>query len=117
MKRILIVEDEINLHQLYRKELEEEGYAVEVTSCGLETMDRIKESSPELVVLDVRLPDVSGLQVLEQIKGYNKNLPVILNTSYSTYKHDFSSWIADAYIIKSAHLDELKRRIGELLSN
>jgi len=116
MKRILVVEDEMNLHQLYQNELEQEGYLVETTSSGHQTIDRVKELSPQLVVLGLKLPDLGGLQVLEEIKSYNENLPVILNSAYTTYKHNFSSWIADAYIIKSADLNELKRKISELLS-
>lgn len=116
MKRILVVEDEMNLHQLYQNELEQEGYLVETTFSGHQTIDRVKELSPQLVVLGLKLPDLGGLQVLEEIKSYDENLPVILNSAYTTYKHNFSSWIADAYIIKSADLNELKRKISELLS-
>jgi two-component system response regulator (stage 0 sporulation protein F) len=116
MKRILIVEEEMNLQKLYLSELEQEGYLVEATSGGDRTIDTLKELSPQLVVLNLKSPDLSGLRVLEQIKSYDEHLPVILNSAYTTYKHNFSNWIADAYIVKSVDLEELKGRIRELLS-
>jgi DNA-binding response OmpR family regulator len=116
VKRILIVEDEMNLQELYLNELKQEGYLVETTSGGERTIDTVKELSPQLVVLDLKSPDLGGLQVLEQIKSYDEHLPVILSSAYTTYKHNFSSWIADAYIIKSVDLEKLKGKIRELLS-
>jgi len=54
--------------------------------------------------------------VLEQIKSYDLNLPVILNSAYSTYKANFSSWIADDYVVKSSDLSELKSAIRKYIS-
>ena len=52
-----------------------------------------------------------------QIVGrINKDLPIILNSAYSTYKSDFQSWLADAYVVKSSNLEELKRKVKELVS-
>jgi len=59
--------------------------------------------------------NVEGLEVLEQIKNYDLNLPVILNTAYSTYKNNFSTWIADEYVVKSPDLTELKLTIKKYI--
>jgi len=117
MHRIMIVEDEKNLLELYKHELEDEGYKVISCNSGESVMDSIKSCKPEVVVLDIRLGAMEGLEVLEQIKSYDLNLPVILNSAYSTYKANFSSWIADDYVIKSPDLSELKSTIKKYISD
>jgi len=117
MHRIMIVEDEKNLLELYKHELEDEGYKVISCHNGESVMDSIKSCKPEVVVLDIRLGAIEGLEVLEQIKSYDLNLPVILNSAYSTYKANFSSWIADDYVIKSPDLSELKSTIKKYISD
>ena len=117
MYKVLVVEDEINLLELYTSELEDEGYSVIPVKEGKKVLDRIKASEPQVVVLDIRLNDAEGLEVLEQIKNYDLNLPVILNTAYSTYKANFSTWIADEYVLKSPDLTELKLAIKKYLKD
>jgi DNA-binding NtrC family response regulator len=108
MFKVMVVEDEKNLLELYKSELEDEGYTVVPVAKGKQVLDSIKTNKPGIVVLDIRLTDVEGLEVLEQIKNYDLNLPVVLNTAYSTYKNNFSTWIADEYVVKSPDLSELK---------
>lgn len=115
MRSILVVDDEEDLAQLYQKELSEEGYDVMVARSGDEALEAAQEQGPNLVVLDIKLPGEDGLRVLDRLKRENSERPVILNSAYSTYKGDFSSWAADAYVVKSPNLDELKHRIRELL--
>lgn len=115
MHRILVVEDEPNLLALYQKELEQEGYKVITATDGEEAINLTKKAFPELVILDIKINKVLGLEVLKEIKEFDKNIPVILNSAYTTFKADFSCWMADAYIVKSSDLSELKRRIKELL--
>jgi len=55
------------------------------------------------------------LETLSLLKRQNKDLPVILNSAYSTYKNNFQTWLADAYLVKSSNLDELKEKIRDLL--
>lgn len=72
---------------------------------------------PNLVVLDIKINPAygGGLEVLKEIKTFNNKIQVILNSAYTTFRADFSTWLADAYVIKSSDLSELKRRIKELL--
>ncbi|MCJ7578005.1 MAG: hypothetical protein MUO91_06100 [candidate division Zixibacteria bacterium] len=56
-----------------------------------------------------------GLEVLKEVKTFDNKIPVILNSAYTTFRADFSTWLADAYVIKSSDISELKRRIKELL--
>jgi DNA-binding response OmpR family regulator len=113
MNRVMVVEDERYLLELYRSELEDSGYKVIGVASGSEVLDKIKLENPDVIVLDIRLEGIEGLEVLEQIKNYNVDLPVILNSAYSTYKANFSSWIADDYVVKSPDLTELKMVIGK----
>lgn len=115
MQNILVVEDDPSLLDLYRMELEDEGYKIFCARDGEEAIKIAKQSTLDLVVLDIRIDKIEGLEVLKEIKSAKKDLPVILNTAYSTYKQDFVSWMADAYIVKSSKLDELKEKIRELL--
>lgn len=111
MARIMVVEDEQPLLELYKSELEDEGYEVMPVGNGKDVMAKVKDFEPEVIVLDIRLEGIEGLEVLEQIKGYDPGLPVILNSAYATYKANFSSWIADDYVVKSPDLTELKSTI------
>lgn len=111
MHRIMLIEDEKHLLDLYRHELQDEGYEVMPLDNGESILENIKSFQPELVVLDIRLSGTSGLEVLERIKNFDLSLPVILNSAYSTYKANFSSWIADDYVVKSPDLTELKSTI------
>lgn len=115
METILIVDDEKNLCRLYEKELGREGYKVVVATSGSEALRQLEEASPDLVVLDIRMPGMDGIEVLGKILGKNNKLPVVINTAYSSYQNNYMSWAADAYIIKSSDLTELKKTIKELL--
>jgi CheY-like chemotaxis protein len=68
------------------------------------------------VVLDIRMPGIDGLETMARLLSRENTLPVILNTAYSAYRESFLSWSADAYVIKSSDLTELKTKIREVLA-
>jgi DNA-binding response OmpR family regulator len=115
MHKILVVEDDPSLLELYQKELEDEGFEVITTTDGDQAIELTEKTLPDLVVLDIKINKVLGLDVLREIKAFDSKIPVILNSAYTTFKADFSSWLADAYLIKSSDLTQLKRRIKKLL--
>jgi DNA-binding response OmpR family regulator len=112
--KILIIEDDENERMLYKEELEKEGYEILTASSGKEGLSIIEKESLNLVILDLRMPEMDGLEVLGKILSKRKHLPVIIYSSYSQYKNNFLSWAADAYIIKSSDMSELKNKIREL---
>jgi DNA-binding response OmpR family regulator len=112
----LVVENEQALREWYCEELAAEGYEVKSVSCGKEAVDEIEAGSVHLVILDIRMPDMDGLEVLERMLGQQKKIPVIINSGYSQYRGSFMSWAADAYLVKSSKLDELKTKVRELLT-
>jgi DNA-binding response OmpR family regulator len=115
MKRILVVDDEEGIRQLYQEELEEEGYKVELAERGEEALEKISKAKPDAVILDLKMPGMGGLEVLERIREQDKDLPVIICTAYGEYKSDLTTWASDAYIVKRADLTELKRVIKGFL--
>ena len=116
-KKVLVVDDEENLCLLYQGELESEGYAVQTVTDAAEAMRIVETDPPDVVVLDIRMPRMDGIEVMGKILGRRNDLPIILNSAYSSYKDDFRSWPADAYVIKSSDTGELKRTIRKVLKN
>lgn len=116
MKTILVVDDEKNLRTLYKKELSEvKKYQVLTASCGEEALEIILKNDVDLAVLDIKMEGMDGIQTLREVLNHNRNIKIILNSAYSSYKSDFATWSADAYLIKSSDLSELKEKIEELL--
>lgn len=115
MSRILIVEDEQHQRELYAMELGEEGYEVDQASNGKEAVEKVKNNKYDLVVLDIRMPEMDGIEALGKILSRDKKIPIIIYTAYSNYKSNFMTWTADAYVTKSTSLDELKNKIKEIL--
>ena len=113
--RLLVVGDEENIRLLFKEELEEEGLEVDLASNGLEALDKLKEGRFDLVVLDIKMPGMDGIQALNEIKNANKDQPVILCSAYGEFKQDFSSWVSDGYVVKSADTRELKQTIKNIL--
>ena len=69
----------------------------------------------DLIITDIRMPGKDGVELISQIMGMRRDIPLIINTAYQSYKEDFMTWAADAYVVKSASLDELKAKIKEML--
>jgi len=115
MAKILIVDDEKHIRVLYAEELEEEGYEVAVASDGKDIIARLEQERPDVVILDIKMVDCSGLDVLQEIRNRFYNLPVILCSAYGTYRVDVKSIAADAYVVKSSDLTELKKKIAQAL--
>lgn len=116
MYKILLVDDEESIHLLYREELEEEGYEVHSALSGEEALEKLNIIVPDLVILDINMPGMNGIDVLRRLKEINKDLPVILSSAYQEFKQDLASWASDDYIVKSSNLDELKNAVRRHLS-
>jgi CheY-like chemotaxis protein len=113
--RILVVDDDDGLRVLYQMELVQAGYEVVAVESGQAALASVSEQPFALIILDIEMPDMSGIEALSQLRRATPETPVILNTAYSTYKQDFQSWLADAYVMKSSDLEPLKKKIKELI--
>lgn len=115
MAKILIVDDEEHIRFLYSEELTEAGYEVITADSGYKLLDRIEQEKPDLVVLDIKMVDYNGLDLLQDIRNRYYDIPVVLCTAYDTFKEDMKSIAADFYVIKSFDLTELKTKIAMAL--
>lgn len=115
--KILVIDDEKHVRMLYSEELENEGYKV-VGSDGQEpVVELIDREKPKIVILDIKLgPNLSGLDLLQALRGPYPDLPVILSTAYDSFQHDLKSIAADYYVVKSVDLSELKSRVKEAVA-
>ena len=111
MNKILAIDDDESIRILYTDELTEEGYEVIASGDGSSLMRLIDETKPDLVVLDVRLGEYDGLDLLQDIRNTHYDLPVILCSAYPVYKYDLKSIAADYYVVKKSNLEELKLKI------
>ncbi len=111
MCRILLIDDEEHIRQFYTEELSEEGHEVSTLASGYGLLREIDNMKPDAVVLDIKLIDYDGLELLQEIRNRYHDLPVILCTAYDTYKYDQKALAADYYVLKSFDLSELKTAI------
>ena len=114
--RIMVVDDEVNQALLYEQELIDEGYEVALAHSGKEALEMLKNGTYDLVILDIGMPEMDGLEVLERMLSIDNKIPIILNTAYPSYKDNFMSWAANAYVVKSSDLSELKEKIRQSLA-
>ncbi len=115
-KKILIVDDEPAIQLLYSEEFTDEGYAVEGVYSGEEALIAFANNPPDLVILDINMPDLNGIEVLRRMKAQRPDLPVVLNSAYQEFKQDLGAWASDAYVVKSSDLRELKKTVQRLLA-
>ena len=115
MNKILIIDSDETIQMLYADELDEEGYNVFTIGDCTEVMAMIREKRPDLIVMETKLGKYNGLDLLQDIRNRNHELPVILCTAYPDSKYDPKSEAADFHVVKSSSLKELKCRIKMVL--
>jgi CheY-like chemotaxis protein len=115
MKKILLVDDDEGIQLLYQEEFQDEGYEVISAFTGEEALEKFKSETPDLVILDIQMPGMNGIEVLRQMKMIAPQLPIILSTAYDQYMDDLSCWASDEYIVKSPDLLKLKETVRKYL--
>lgn len=115
MAKVLVVDDERSIRALCAEELAEEGYEVLTTGEGTKVMGLVSSERPDAVVLDIRMEDCDGLDLLQELRNAHPDLPIILNTAYDSYREDVKSVAADYYVVKSYDLSELKAKLATLV--
>lgn len=117
MKKLLIVEDEELLCRVYSTTLIEHGYQVLTAHDGKTALELTKKEKPDLVVLDIKLPEMSGIKVLEEIRKIDPQVPIIMATAYDSFKTDYEVWSGQVsdYIVKPIKLMELTEKIKKIL--
>ncbi|NUO83693.1 response regulator [candidate division KSB1 bacterium] len=112
MARVLIVDDEAHLRLLYRLELELDGYEILEVGTGNEALNLLEQEKIDAVVMDLRLPDMPWHLLMDELLARRQHVPIIINTAYEQWRHDFRTWGAEAYVLKSSDLSELKQAVA-----
>ena len=114
---VLVVDDEVLIRKSLSKVLRARGYAVELASTGKEGLQKATELRPQVMILDMRLPDTDGIELLRRIRVSHPDLPVIITTAYLSIEPQLK--VLDlphsGYIVKPFRLDELGARIDAVL--
>lgn len=116
MKTLLIVDDEKHIRLLYEEEFLDEGYTVLAACNGREALDVLEHNQVDLVLLDIKMPEMDGSEFLRHVREFNTTLPILISTAYGDYvQQDFSAWLSDGYTVKTGDLSELKAKVKEIL--
>ncbi len=116
MNRVLIVDDEPHLRLLYETELRRAGYETMTADSALQGLEYVETMKPDLVVLDIRMAGMDGIEALQRIIERDNTLPVVLNTAFSSYQDNYMTWAADAYVTKSSDVTELLETVDRILN-
>jgi DNA-binding NtrC family response regulator len=116
--RILVVDDEANICWALKAELTAEGYTVDVAANGPEALDHIRKARPDLVLCDIRLPGMSGIDLLDRLREAAPAVPVILMTAYGDLDAAVGAMHKGAYeyLHKPLDLDQVKKTIVQALA-
>ncbi|MDT8440989.1 MAG: sigma-54 dependent transcriptional regulator [Desulfuromonadales bacterium] len=116
-ERLLIVDDEEGMRRLLVKVLTRAGYETVVAGSGAEALRQVAADRFDLVVTDIKMPEMDGLQLLRELKDYEPSLPVIVMTAYGTVENAVEALRAGAYdyIAKPFETDELRLAVEKLL--
>ena len=117
MNRILVVDDETSMRQLLEITLRKEGHRVTTARSGRKALQAFEKASYDLVISDIKMPDMSGVEVLRHVKGVAPDTPVIMITAYSSAETAVDALRLGAYdyIAKPFKVDELKITIKNAL--
>lgn len=115
--RILIIDDEEKMCWALKRAFNHKGYQVVTTTSGLQGIDLTKETEPSLVILDLKMPDIDGIEVLKGIKKINPQIPVIMITAHGTIETAIEAMKIGAtdYIIKPFELEEIRALVKQAL--
>ena len=116
MRKILLAEDEQSPRVLYKMDLEQDGHEVITARTAIEALELLGRELPQLVVVDLAVPGMDGLEPVLRILDREPKIPIVLIASHSAYANDFRTRAADALVMKPSDTGELRAKIGELLN-
>jgi len=116
-KSILVADDDASIRSLLKQLLADEGFAVHEASTGIEVVDKVKESSPDLVIMDVRMPELDGIEALARLKSTNPKTAVLIMTAFGSSNAAIRAMELGAfdYITKPFELDKISHSVKRVL--
>jgi two-component system response regulator PhoP len=115
--RLLVIEDDVTLRETLAQKLADEGFAVEQAADGKEGLYFAQEYPIDLAIIDLGLPEMSGLEIIRQVRADGKSYPILILTARDRWedKVDGLSAGADDYVVKPFHFEEVSARVNALL--
>lgn len=117
MKRILIADDEANIRLLFEQVLAEDGHQTVAVATGREAVRKILKEEFDLIILDIKMPDMNGLEVVEKIRELKKTTPVMICSAFKHLEDDYviKSGAVSAYLTKPVNLVDMRAKVKEIL--
>ena len=112
---VLFVDDDAEQREQYRIRLTRRGYRVRVAGSADAAMEALREERPDVVVLDIAMPERDGLSALQELLDADPALHVIIHTAYPSYADNFLAWAADDYVEKSQDIRKLLNALEKAL--
>jgi two-component system response regulator HydG len=115
--KILVVDDEASHRKMIEAVLSDEGYEIKQADDGQAAIDAVEKSFFDLILMDIRMAEVSGLEALKQIKEISPGIPIIIMTAYASVDSAVDALKSGAYdyLTKPLDIDELKILVGKAL--
>jgi len=116
-KTLLVADDDASIRSLLKQLLSDEGFAVQEASTGIEVVDKVKESSPDLVIMDVRMPELDGIEALSRVKATNPKTAVLIMTAFGSSNAAIRAMELGAfdYITKPFELEKISHTVKRVL--
>ena len=112
-RTILVADDDASIRSLLKQLLADEGYPVLEAATGTEVVDQVREASPDLVIMDVRMPELDGIEALQKVKTASPNTAVLIMTAFGTSNAAIKAMELGAfdYITKPFELDKISHTV------
>lgn len=114
--KILVIDDDVSMRELIKEALEKDGYEVHLAGSAPEGINLLQHEPFDLAILDIKMPEMDGIEALKKIIDEQRSLPVVLHSSYDHYKNNYLTWTAAGYVTKTGNFTELKKVLSRNLA-
>jgi len=114
---VLLVDEDLKTALNCKAELESQGYRVMCTHSGREALELFAREKIDLIVSEISLPDMPGMDLIETFAARRQRIPIVVNTAALSYRESFRSWAADAIVEKSSDICVLFAMVTALLQS
>jgi DNA-binding response OmpR family regulator len=113
--KVLIIDDDFSIREFYKTFFVENGFDVITAEDGIVGLEYFKEQKPDIILLDISMPEKNGLDVLREIREIDEDIPVFLLTAYEEHKRNFASLYADEYFVKTKKPSLILERVEKAI--